>query len=299
MDKFCYFHRVYKKELKTEYSSINFEGYTFDVGKMEDYLSEYVLSRENLRFIFCENSNEISRFKLQNMLNRFLPSDNSVKNIDDISRKISEDSSYYSFLAEAILPLVYRDIYGFNLISSAIDINMTLTDTATGADACMYDSEKKTFVLGEAKFYRNFNQGMNAIITNFTGKDGFINKLNSLYRHSQNNEATNTLIIRELGKENATEFSFTDFLKLSLHFAGFVLHEVGTLTEEKLKDDALYDSFSLSTKAILTNIQRIQPLYANRNINISLLHFPIVSKKELIKKVIDNAIKSKGQLIHE
>ena len=180
MDKFCYFHRVYKKELKTEYSSINFEGYTFDVGKMEDYLSEYVLSRENLRFIFCENSNEISRFKLQNMLNRFLPSDDSVKNIDDISRKISEDSSYYSFLAEAILPLVYRDIYGFNLISSAIDINMTLTDTATGADACMYDSEKKTFVLGEAKFYRNFNQGMNAIITNFTGKDGFINKLNSL-----------------------------------------------------------------------------------------------------------------------
>lgn len=140
---------------------------------------------------------------------------------------------------------------------------------------------------------------MNAIITNFTGKDGFINKLNSLYRHSQNNEATNTLIIRELGKENTAEFSFTDFLKLSLHFAGFVLHEVGTLTEEKLKDDALYDSFSLSTKAILTNIQRIQPLYANRNINISLLHFPIVSKKELIKKVIDNAIKSKGQLIHE
>lgn len=299
MDKFCYFHRVYKKELKTEYSSINFEGYTFDVGKMEDYLSEYVLSRENLSFIFCENSNEISRFKLQNMLNRFLPSDDSVKNIDDISRKIIEDSSYYSFLAEAILPLVYRDIYGFNLISSAIDINMTLTDTATGADACMYDSEKKAFVLGEAKFYRNFNQGMNAIITNFTGKDGFINKLNSLYRHSQNNEATNTLIIRELGKENTAEFSFTDFLKLSLHFAGFVLHEVGTLTEEKLKDDALYDSFSLSTKAILTNIQRIQPLYANRNINISLLHFPIVSKKELIKKVIDNAIKSKGQLIHE
>ena len=38
------------------------------MGKMEDYLSEYVLSRENLRFIFCESSNEISRFKLQNML---------------------------------------------------------------------------------------------------------------------------------------------------------------------------------------------------------------------------------------
>lgn len=68
MDKFCYFHRAYKKELKTEYSSINFEGCTFNVGKMEDYLSEYVLSRENLRFIFCESSNEISRFKLQNML---------------------------------------------------------------------------------------------------------------------------------------------------------------------------------------------------------------------------------------
>lgn len=52
MDKFCYFHRVYKEEFKTEYSSINFEGYSFDVGKMEKYLSEYVLSRENLRFIF-------------------------------------------------------------------------------------------------------------------------------------------------------------------------------------------------------------------------------------------------------
>lgn len=299
MDKFCYFHRVYKEEFKTEYSSINFEGYSFDVGKMEKYLSEYVLSRENLRFIFCENSNEISFRKLQKMLSRFLPSDDSIKSVNDISKKIKEDSSYYSFLAEAILPLVYRDIYGFNLISSAIDINMTLTDTVTGADACMYDSEKKTFVLGEAKFYKNFNQGMNAIINNFTGKDGFINKLNSLYRHSQNNDITNALIIRELGKESTFEFSFTDFLKLSLHFAGFVLHEVGSLTEGKIKDDALYDSFSLSAKAIMTNIQRIQPLYANENIGISLLHFPIESKNGLIEKVIENCRKTKEKLIHE
>lgn len=288
MEKFCYFHRVYKQELKTEYSSINFEGYSFDLGKMEEYLSEYVLKQSNLRFIFCEDSNEISSFKMHKMLNRFLPNDGSINQTNDISRKISENSSYYSFLAEAILPLVYRDIYGFNLVSSAIDINMTLNDTATGADACMYDSVKRTFVLGEAKFYRDFKQGVNAIISNFTKKDGFINKLDSLYRHSINNEITNSIIIRELGKEDAFEFSLNDFLKLPLHFAGFVLHEAGNLTKERLKDDTLYDSFSLSAKDIISNLRKIEPISINQDINVSLLHFPIMSKEGLIEKVIHN-----------
>lgn len=288
MDKFCYFHRVYKKELQTEYSSINFEGFSFNVNAMEKYLSEYILSRENLSFIFCEKPEEVNQDKLQKMFNRFLPTDNSINSKIDVSMKIIENSSFYSFLAEAVLPLVYRDISGFNLASSAIDINMTLNDTATGADVCMYDSKKGAFVLGEAKFYRNFNHGMNAIIANFTRKNGFINKLESLYRHSANDEKAKSLIIRQLGAEETFELSFTDFLKLSLHFAGFVLHEAGSLTETKLKDDSLYDSFSISANAIMANIQRIKPLCPNPNINISMLHFPINSKEELIEKVIEN-----------
>lgn len=282
MDKFCRFYKVLKDK-ETEFASLNIENVILDSIKLEEYLCEYLLQKENLAFIFCEPITNQRNYQL--MLRRFLPREPPT-NIDEfVLTELNKNKAFYSFLAEAILPLVYRDIYGYQLASAAIDIKQTLTDTSTGADACMFD-EKGIFVLGEAKFYKSLKLGLDEIIANFKEKKGFINKLDNLNRNFSNNSQTNSLIIRQLGKDAAREYEFQEFLKLPIYFSGFVLHELGERKFEDFKSDIFYDSYDINASSILANLKREYSNIKNVNFHISMFHFPINSKEKLISKTI-------------
>lgn len=292
MDKFCCFYKVLKDK-ETEFASLNIENVILDAIKLEEYLCEYLLLRENLAFVFCEPTTNQRNYQL--MLKRFLPRERPT-NIDKfVNTELDKNKAFYSFLAEAILPLAYRDIYGYKLASAAIDIKQTLTDTSTGADACMFD-EKGIFVLGEAKFYKSLKLGLDEIIANFKEKRGFINKLDNLNRNFSNNSQTNSLIIRQLGKDAACEYEFHEFLKLPIYFSGFVLHELGERKFEDFKSDIFYDSYDINVSSILANLKRNYPNIENGNFHISMFHFPINSKEKLISKMIAKCyeLKKKG-----
>lgn len=282
MDKICCFYKVIK-DRQTEFASLNIENIILDAIKLEEYLCEYVLLKDNLSFIFCESETNHKNYQL--MLNRFLPRDRP-SNIDEfVITKLNKNKAFYSFLAEAVLPLAYRDIYGYRLASAAIDIKQTLTDVSTGADACMFD-EKGVFVLGEAKFYKSLKTGLDEIIANFKEKKGFINKLDNLNRNFANNYKTNSLIVRRLGKDTTYEYGFQEFLKLPIYFSGFVLHEIGGRKFEDYKSDIFYNSYDINASAILANLKSEYPNVENGNFHISMFHFPINSKEKLISKII-------------
>lgn len=98
----------------------------------------------------------------KNIYKRFKPRSKITTDIDKfVEENIRTNKSFYSFLAEGILGLIFRDIYGYRLAKGVIDIGATLADSHTGVDACMYNLEHNIIVLGEAKFYESLSGGMN------------------------------------------------------------------------------------------------------------------------------------------
>ena len=227
-----------------------------------------------------------------NTCDRFIPPLLEGQTVSDyITLQGLTNKNFYSFLAEGLLSLVYKDITGYKIAKAVIDIDGTLNDSHTGADACMYDAANNLIVLGEAKFYKtSANSGINAIINDFT-KNKIVNKLESLYKVSTRCGMTKKILMHNLGTGVHEAISINQFLGQKIVFAGFVLHDEDDSNIADYMNPTRYDCFKIDVDKINKNIEesfkRIR--ITHKNYEIIIVHLPIDSKDQLIKDVIETA----------
>ncbi len=277
---------VNKEIIKTKYGSVCIENIEFSPVALQEEVSRIVFDEENLKFMFSEE--ELDKFKRFNIYKRFIPKSTPEElTVDYISNSIRNNSNFYSFLAEGILGLVYRDLYNYQLSKGLIDVTDTENDTHTGVDACMYDKENKVIILGEAKFYDNLNAGINKIIEDFTKKN-IKNKIESLVRTVENNESSSEIVIKNIDKQNYEEYSLEEFLNQKLVFAGFVLHSASNINNYDL--ETFYDGYNVNSEMLKKNIEKSLNIgEIEADYNIVIVHLPVKDKKELIMKIIEIA----------
>lgn len=290
---------VEKEVIKTKYGSICIENIKFNPADLQKMLPQIIFEEENLKYMFSED--KLDDFSKNSIFKRFIPKNvPEILTIDYITKSITNNKNFYSFLAEGILGLVYRDLYNYQLSKGLIDVLDTVNDTHTGVDACMYDRENRVIILGEAKFYENLNQGINKIIQDFTELN-IKNKIESFETIVSNNKYSYEIAIKNIAKQNYEEYSLEEFLNQKIIFAGFVLHsETSTRGYDAID---FYDSYNITSEMLKENIEKslnIGKIIADYNIVI--LHLPIKSKKELILKIIEIATKKLAKLrgdLHE
>ena len=279
---FNYKYKVPKELFKTTYGSICIKNIAFSPLEIEQELPNILFEDENLKYMFAES--HLSKLKRRNIYRRFVPKSEMLPNIEQfVEQSVQHNKSFYSFLAEGILGLVFRDLYGYNLASGIIDMGETLTDSHTGVDACMYNLEQNIIVLGEAKFYVSLNGGMNRIIKDFVDKS-VKNKLESLQTKIENSEEAYQIVIKNLELENYEELTVNKFMNQSIIFAGFVLH-----SEDDISDywnENFYDNYFVTTQKLEKNICKSLNDTVCGNYQIILVHLPIKDKKSLIIKMI-------------
>ena len=279
---------VEKEVIRTRYGSICIENVEFNPNELQQILPQIVFDEENLKYMFSEK--RLDDFSKFNIFRRFIPKDVPHElTLDYVTKSISNNKNFYSFLAEGILGLVYKDLYNYQLSKGLIDMLDTVNDTHTGVDACMYDKQNNVVILGEAKFYEDLNQGINKIISDFTEKN-IKNKIESLETAVANNRTSYEIAIKNIDKQNYEEYSLEEFLNQKLIFAGFVLHSEENTYGYDAAD--FYDSYNISSEMLKENINKslnIDEIKADYNIVI--LHLPIKSKKELIMSTIEIANK--------
>ncbi len=277
---------VDKEIISTKFGSICIENIRFNPDDLQEALPQIVFEEENLKFMFSEN--ELDSFKILNIFKRFIPkSAPSELTKDYISNSIRSNHNFYSFLAEGILGLVYRDLYKYQLSKGLIDVLDTENDTHTGVDACMYDIEKNVIILGEAKFYDSLNAGINKIIEDFAEKN-IKNKIESLVRAAENNITASEIVIKNIEKQKYEEYSLEEFLNQKIVFAGFVLHSASNVNNYDSK--AFYDGYNIDSEKLKANIERSLDIgEIKADYNIVIVHLPVKDKKELIIKIIEMA----------
>ena len=240
---------------------------------------------ETLEFIF--NEKIVDDRKHKNMIKRFVPR-TKPENIGAFVNDSCKKSSFYSFLAEALMAIILKDLFNYKLAASAIDICHTLLDVETGADCCMYDSDNCVVVLGEAKFYQKLGNGINKIIANFTKDDSFFNKLYNFQKKIENCNESCNIVLKKLSKDLIEEFSFEEFLTMNIHFVGFVLHEhEGDI--KKYFNKGFYDKYDISSSNIVKLIQKEHKNVMGNEYKILMIHLPINNKKQLIENIISKA----------
>lgn len=243
---------VDKEIIRTKFGSICIENIKFNPDDLQEALPQIVFEEENLKFMFSES--ELDSFKRLNIFKRFIPkSAPSELTVDYISNSISNNHNFYSFLAEGILGLVYRDLYKYQLSKGLIDVLDTENDTHTGVDACMYDKESSVIILGEAKFYDGLNAGINKIIEDFTEKN-IKNKIESLVRSVENNRTANEIVIKNIEKQNYEEYNLEEFLNQKIVFAGFVLHSATNVNN--YDSEIFYDGYNVDSEMLKANIEK-------------------------------------------
>lgn len=286
MDKFKLYNNVYKESIKTKFGVISINNIEFDSLQIQRFLPDIVFEDENLKFMFQETS--ISNRKKSLILKRFLPN-TDINDIEQyITESIQSNKTFYSFLAEGMLGLVFRDVFGYDLSVGIIDIKETLNDTHSGADVCLFDKENNALVIGEAKFYETFKNGMNAVISDFVKKK-IVNKLDSFKRKIESNDTSWEIVIKNLKKNDYEIISLTEFMNQKIIFAGFVLHNNDINMEKYLELD-FYNNFNISIESLKYNIANdIEIDFTKCEYNIVLFHLPINSKKALIKEIIERA----------
>ena len=287
-NKFNIFNLIEKKEVKTKYGLLTINNIVISPTKFEQIISELIGDLGILEFIFStkfEDNQDII-----NVYKRFLPP-RKVLDLDKyIKEAMDKNNNFYSFLAEALLAIILKDLYGYSLAKAVVDVTSTLTDSHTGADGCMYDANRKVFVLGEAKFYQSLYDGMTKIINDFTLSNGFFNKMDSFYRTCTANKDSCSILLKELKEDIYYEHTIDDFLKMHILFAGFVLHN-HTGKIEKYLNSMFYDTFDISVNKVVDNINNCFDMKINiDNYEIIMLHLPINNKKNLIKLIMEKAI---------
>ncbi len=284
---------VEKEVIRTKYGSICIENVEFNPEDLQQMLPQIIFDEENLKYMFSDNM--LDNFSKFNIFRRFIPKD--VPNeltLEYVTNSISNNKNFYSFLAEGILGLVYKDLYNYKLSKGLIDTLDTVNDTHTGVDACMYDRQNNVIILGEAKFYEDLNQGVNKIIYDFTRKN-IKNKIESLEIAVANNSAAYEITIKNIDKQNYEEYSLGEFLNQKLIFAGFVLHsETSTRGYDAID---FYDKYNITSEMLKENIKKSLNIgEIKADYNIVIIHLPIKDKKELIMRIIEIANKKLDDL---
>lgn len=283
---FEYMYKVPQNKDKTTYGSLRVSNVVFEPGEIEKVLPDIVFEDDNLKHMFAED--DLSRNKRKNIYRRFIPKSEIVNDINSfVEQNITTNKSFYSFLAEGILGLVFRDLYDFSLAKGVIDIGETLSDSHTGVDACLYNLEHNLIVLGEAKFYENLAGGMNKIIDDFVSKN-IKNKLESLQTNAENCEETCQIIIKNLQLEDYDELTVDQFMNQRIVFAGFVLHSEQDISQYDKQD--FYNKYFISTQQLEYNISdSLKHNDIEGEYEIILVHLPIKDKKSLIVKMIETS----------
>ena len=219
MNRFELHTEVEKEKIKTKFGVVSIRNIKFDSTDIQKILPDIIFEDNNLKFMFQKDA-FLGRDKVL-VLKRFLPN----KDVEDITKfiieSINSNKTFYSFLAEGMLGLVFRDIYGYDLSVGIIDITETLTGTHTGSDACMFDKKENVLVLGEAKFYESLNNGMKSVISDFLTKNIF-NKLDSFKRKIEQNDDSWKIVVKNLKVDTYDFVSLSDFMQQKIFFAGFV-----------------------------------------------------------------------------
>lgn len=292
MNSFQLKNKVSKTVEKTDFGLVSVTNIRLDPTDIENILPNIVFNDDNIKFVFqMDNLNPRSKFKIYN---RFIPQNfeidiNRYSSMEEYINNLMKNPNFYSFLAEGMLPLVFRDIYGYNLVTGIIDINHTLNDSHTGADVCLYDKDNEIIVLGEAKFYNNFNGGINCIIDDFINKKSIYNKIDNFKRCVLNNDITFEFIIKNFNKSEFDSFSLQEFMNQKIIFAGFVLHDYRGSIDKYFQSNC-YDNFNIDVEKLKSNIEKHLNIKILKNdYEIVMLHLPIESKKLLIKKMIQKA----------
>lgn len=270
----------------TSYGSIKIKNIVFNPIDIENNILKIIFDDVNLMHMFQEKN--LDNFNRKNIYRRFIPQEEPSSTLEEyIKQGIAGNKNFYSFLAEGILTLIFRDIYEYELSRGVIDVSETLTYTHTGVDSCMYNIEDSVIVLGEAKFYESLHNGINSIISDFKTKN-IKSKLSSLQKTSHSNRISDTIIIKNLEDNSYDGLSLEQFLNQKIIFAGFVLH-----SEPKnilSYDKNFYSIYEISTKDIEDNIDySLGKSIIKGDYEIIMVHLPIKDKKELIAKVIDVA----------
>lgn len=283
---FTYKHKIPIKESHTTFGAVTIKDIFFDPSEIESKLPEIVLSDENIKYMF--SAEYLSKDKRREIYNCFIPKDkvSNCKLHSYISEQLQKNVNFYSFLAEGILSLVFRDVEGYLLTKGVIDVFQTLSDSHSGVDACMYNLERQIIVLGEAKFYEKVEPAINNIINDFTKKN-IRNKLESLQRISENSEETRKIIINNISNNNYDELTIKEFINQKIIFAGFVLHSESNV--KKFEMPNYYYKFDISQKLIEENVNSCVNGKVKECYEIVLTHLPIESKKKLIEKMIENS----------
>lgn len=279
---------VEKEIIRTKYGSVCIENVEFNPEDLQQKLPQIIFNEENLKYMFSDDM--LDNFSKFNIFKRFIPKD--VPNeltLEYVTNCIKNNKNFYSFLAEGILGLVYKDLYNYKLSKGLIDMLDTVNDTHTGVDACMYDRQNNVVILGEAKFYEDLNQGINKIISDFTNKN-IKNKIESLETAVANNREAYEIAIKNIDKEKYEKYSLEEFLNQKLIFAGFVLHSETSTRGYDAVD--FYDRYNITSEMLKKNIEKslnIDKIKADYNIVI--IHLPIKDKKMLIMRIIEIANK--------
>lgn len=239
--------------------------------------------------MFAKNYTEIEDF--EQLLIRFIPEEH-VDDLDEYLEKNEENSkSFYSFLAEGLLGVIYNSILEFKVAHALIDINQTLSDTNSGVDGCMYNEEHKVLGFCEAKFYNKYSDGKRRIEEDLT--ESIKNKINSFYAHARSNSCTKSMILKDLKTDKITNVKSNDILSMNLNFLGFVLHSKNITDRYNYKNMITVDE-------IVSNLKNEFSSQKNfGEYKVYLFHLPINDKKQLIKKIIVQAeeiIKGEVQL---
>lgn len=281
---FTYKYKVPKSELKTTYGSVCIENIVFEPSEIEKVLPKIVFEDENLKHMFAETNLKLSKRK--NIYKRFLPKSEITLDIAQfVEENIRINKSFYSFLAEGILGLVFRDIYNFDLARGVIDIGDTLADSHTGVDACMYNLEHNVIVLGEAKFYEKLSGGIVKIISDLVEKS-IKNKLESLQTKIENNDEAYQIVIKNLAIEEFEELTINQFMNQRIIFAGFVLHSETEVSQYGNPD--FYDEYVVSSQQLADNIRNsLNNGEIEGDYEIILVHLPVRDKKSLIVKIME------------
>lgn len=260
------------------YDEIEFKSIDITDEELDKYISEFVLNEENLDFMF----KKVEGNNYRSHLNFFIP-DDEYKNLEEYVKKaLGDNNSFYSFLSEGLLGIVYNDILGFETAHALINISSTLTDTASGVDGCLYSKENNILALCEAKFHKEYSKASITIKKDFEGK--ISNKIGSFLRKIRTGEDTK-VILNILTNEKAESVKREDLLGLNLYFLGFVLHKKNKTGkykyESKISIEKMKENFD-KEKLVLNN--KKYGMYT-----VILFHLGIESKEGLICKIISKA----------
>ena len=255
-------------------NTFNIYQHNLNNDQLNEFVSKMLFDESALNYIFTANEdNNDSNFI--EMARRFIPEEflykekQALNNWDDSKLKIKQlmdsNNGFYSFFAEALMSYLNYKILGYPLTTGVISVEETLSDQKTGADACMFCNG--IVILGEAKFYKDFDSARNKIIEDFNSKS-LISKIRNLYRKSHNSVV---VFLKNISDNTINEISFEDFINYNIVLSGFILHN------EK-------SSYSYS------EIDKISIIESLGKYNIVFYHLPIKSKEELVYLIIKNAL---------